>query len=96
MPTDRRIIAKSFYGVLNQNIGGNTKLPQHKPQSYRAERRNNKSTAETKEGLNPQFNVLHSFQRSYNAKESMKGQINSRDILPQKQIDGPGNTNAAR
>ena len=41
---------------------------------------------------------MHSFQRSYNAKERKKRQIagNSRDkkhnILLQKQIDGPGNT----
>ena len=48
-------------------LEGNGKLPQHKPQNYRAERSNNNSTAETNEGLNPQFNALHSSQRSYYA-----------------------------
>ena len=45
-----------------------TELPaQQKPQNYRAERSNNNSTAETNEGLNPQFYALHSSQRSYYA-----------------------------
>ena len=48
-------------------LEGNRKLPQHKPQNYRAERSNNNSTAETNEGLNPQFHALHSSQRSYYA-----------------------------
>ena len=61
--------------ALWQWIGGNTELPQHEPQSYRAERSNNNSTAETNEGLNPQFNALHSSQRSYNVKERIKRQI---------------------
>ena len=34
----------------------------------RVEQNDNKSTAVTKEDLNPQFNALHNFQRSYNAK----------------------------
>ena len=36
-------------------LEGNRKLPQPKPQNYRAKRNNNNSTAETNEGLNPQF-----------------------------------------
>ena len=76
-----------------------TKFPQHKPQNYRAERSSNNSTAETNESLNPQFNALHSSQRSYNTKKKDQ-QTNSRDkkhnFLPQKQIAGPGNTKAAR
>ena len=55
-------------------LDGNTKLPQQKPQNYRAERSSN-STAETNESLNPQFNALHSSQRSYNAKERINRQI---------------------
>ena len=35
--------------------GNGKQLPQHKPQNYRAKRNNNNSTAETNEGLNPQF-----------------------------------------
>ena len=54
----RRRITSSFYGVIKTQEG-NTKLPQHKPQSYRPERNDNKSTAITKEDLNPQFNALH-------------------------------------
>ena len=46
-------------------LEGNRKLPQHIPQNYRAERSNNNSTAETNEGLNPQFHALHSSQKSY-------------------------------
>ena len=48
-------------------LEGNRKLPQHIPQNYRAERSNNNNTAETNEGLNPQFHALHSSQRSYHA-----------------------------
>ena len=48
-------------------LEGNTKLPQHKSQNYRVEQSNNNSTAETNEGLNPQFYALHSSQRSYYA-----------------------------
>ena len=60
-------------------LEGNRKLPQHKPQNYRAERNNiNNSTAETNEGLNPQFNALHSSQRSYYALKKDQ-QTNSRD-----------------
>ena len=74
-------------------LEGNTMLPQHKPQTYRAERSNNNSTVETNEGLNPQFNLLHSSHRSCNAKERINTETNSRDkkhnFLPQKQIAGP-------
>ena len=57
-------------------LEGNTNPPQqHKPQSYRAERSNDIITAETNEGLNLQFNALHSSQRSYNAKERIKRQM---------------------
>ena len=60
------------------------------------ERSDNKNTTVTKAGLSPQFNALHSFQRSYNVKESIKRQIAMirNNILPQKQIAGPGNTKA--
>ena len=44
----------------------------YKPHSYRAERSDNKNTAVTKAAFSPQFNALHSFQRSYNAKERIK------------------------
>ena len=54
----------------------NTKFPQHKPHSYRAEQSDNKNTAVTaKAAFIPQFNALHSFKRSYNAKERIKRQI---------------------
>ena len=73
-------------------LEGNRKLPQHKPQNYN-------STAETNEGLNPQFNALYSSQRSYNALRKDQ-QTNSRDntisSVPLKQIAGPGSTKAAR
>ena len=82
-------------------LNGNAKLLQHKPQNYRAERSSNNGTAETNDSLNPQFNALHSSQRSYSCTMLKKDQqTNSRDkkhnFLPPKQIDGPSNTKPAR
>ena len=76
-PEQRECQHKNCLIILwrNQSTGPeeNTKLPQQKPHSYKAERSNiSKNTTVTKADLRPQFNSLHSFQRSYNAKERIK------------------------
>ena len=76
--------------------------PQNKSQSYRAERNDNKSTAVTKEDFkNLQFNALHSFQGSYNAKERIKRKTavirnTTSQCRTLNQIAEPGNTKTAR
>ena len=82
-----------YVAIKTQEV--NTDLLQHKPQ-YRAEWSDSKKT---KADLSPQFNALHSFQRSYNATRKEQ-ETNSRNkkhnIFTQKQIAGLGNTKVAR